>query len=148
MKNVNFELKLVFQMLLKFFLWVLWHHSRYLKGALSLALYTRKKNRDIRIRIHKNIGINVRGEFTVTNWLILLFIERITWRNTLLLSHAWWWTIAKTFFHSSRWMCRRLVTIFMICDFKEICENCNRLLWNCKARKTLPEKLLNLQIEP
>ena len=30
-------------LLLKIFLWVLWHHSRYLKGALNLALYARKK---------------------------------------------------------------------------------------------------------
>ena len=42
------EIFFFFQMPLKFFLRVLWHHSRYLKGALNIALYTGKKIRNAR----------------------------------------------------------------------------------------------------
>ena len=52
---MNFELKFFVQVLLKFF------YGSYVKGELNIALYARKKNRDIRIRIHENIGKNVLG---------------------------------------------------------------------------------------
>ena len=42
-EKCEFWAETFFQMLLKFFLWVLWHHSRYVKGAPNITLYTGKK---------------------------------------------------------------------------------------------------------
>ena len=47
-KTSFFDLKLFFQSLLEFFLWVVYTYSRYLKGPFSLVLHVRKKIRVIR----------------------------------------------------------------------------------------------------
>ena len=59
--SCDFELKLVFQMIVKFFLWELRPCSRYWKGALNIAGYANKKIMVIRRVNRKIFGETSRG---------------------------------------------------------------------------------------